>query len=229
MHLVMFDIDGTLTETMKVDGECFVRAFEDVFGFTDIDTDWSHYPHTTDSGIFHEIYASRRGRSPTVQEVGQFRQHFIELLAAASSQSPFEAVAGADRLLSRLAQGGSHRVSLATGGWCGSVRLKMASAGMCFDDHPAATADDAIDRESIMRFSKQRAVERFGESFAGTVYVGDGVWDARACRNVGVPFIGIGTGSRATRLSAEGAVCVFPDFSDPDIFLRSLYEITNAA
>jgi phosphoglycolate phosphatase-like HAD superfamily hydrolase len=229
MHLVMFDIDGTLTETMKVDGECFVRAFEDLFGFTDIDTDWSHYPHTTDSGIFHEIYASRRGWSPTVQEVGQFRQHFIELLAAASSQSPFEAVAGADRLLSRLAQGGSHRVSLATGGWCSSVRLKMASAGMCFDDHPAATADDAIDRESIMRFSKQRAVERFGESFAGTVYVGDGVWDARACRNVGVPFIGIGTGSRATRLSAEGAVCVFPDFSDPDIFLRSLYEITNAA
>jgi hypothetical protein len=26
MHLVMFDIDGTLTETMKVDEECFVRS-----------------------------------------------------------------------------------------------------------------------------------------------------------------------------------------------------------
>ena len=31
------------------------------------------------------------------------------------------------------------------------------------------------------------------------------------------------------RLSAEGAVCVFTDFSDADIFLRSVYEITNAA
>jgi len=131
--------------------------------------------------------------------------------------------------LSRLAQGGSHRVSLATGGWCDSARLKMASAGMCFDDHPAASADDALDRESIMRLSKQRAAERYGESFACTVYVGDEVWDARACRSVGIPFIGIGTGSRATRLSAEGAVCVFPDFSDADIFLRSVYEITNAA
>jgi hypothetical protein len=30
-------------------------------------------------------------------------------------------------------------------------------------------------------------------------------------------------------LSAEGAVCVFPDFSDVDIFLRNVYEITNAA
>src|SRR5438477_908680 len=105
----------------------------------------------------------------------------------------------------------------------------MASAGMCFDDHPAASADDALDRESIMRLSKQRAAERYGESFACTVYVGDGIWDARACRSVGIPFIGIGTGSRATGLSAEGAVCVFSDFSDADIFLRSVYEITNAA
>jgi phosphoglycolate phosphatase-like HAD superfamily hydrolase len=229
MHLVMFDIDGTLTETMKVDEECFVRSFKDVFGFADIDTDWSHYPHTTDSGIFHDVFTSRVGRSPTEQDISRFRQHFIQLLAAASSQSPFAPVAGANKLLSRLAQGGSHRVSLATGGWRDSARLKMASAGMCFDDHPTATADDALDRKSIMAPSKQRAAERYGESFACTVYVGDEVWDARACRSVGVPFIGIGAGSRATRLSAEGAVRVFPDLSDADIFLRSVYEITNAA
>jgi len=80
-----------------------------------------------------------------------------------------------------------------------------------------------------MTLSVQRAAERYGASFACTVYVGDGVWDVRACRNIGVPFIGIGTGSRATRLSAEGAVRVFPDFSDADIFLSSVYEITNAA
>ena len=68
MHLIMFDIDGTLTETMKVDEECFVRSFKDVFGFTDIDTDWSRYPRTTDSGIFHDIFAARVGRSPTAKE-----------------------------------------------------------------------------------------------------------------------------------------------------------------
>ncbi|PYJ97596.1 MAG: HAD family hydrolase, partial [Verrucomicrobia bacterium] len=27
----MFDIDGTLTETVKVDEECFVRSFKEVF------------------------------------------------------------------------------------------------------------------------------------------------------------------------------------------------------
>jgi beta-phosphoglucomutase-like phosphatase (HAD superfamily) len=136
MHLVMFDIDGTLTETMKVDEECFISSFKDVFGFVDLDTDWSHYQCTTDSGIFHDVFTSRIGRSPMAQEVAGFRQHFIQLLAAASSQSPFAPVAGADRLLSRLAQGGSHRVSVATGGWRDSARLKMASAGMCLIIRP---------------------------------------------------------------------------------------------
>src|SRR5947208_14731225 len=100
---------------------------------------------------------SRIGRSPTYQEFSLFRQHFIQLLAAASSQSPFAPVVGADRLLSRLAQSGSQRVSLATGGWRDSARLKMASAGMCFDDHPAASADDELDKESSKRLYKQRA------------------------------------------------------------------------
>jgi phosphoglycolate phosphatase-like HAD superfamily hydrolase len=228
MHLVMFDIDGTLTETMKVDEECFVRSFVNVFGFTDIDTDWSHYPHTTDSSIFHEIYASRMGRSPTALDVSRFRQHFIELLATASSRSPFASVAGAGQLLSRLACSGSHHVSLATGGWRDSARLKMASAGMCFDAYPAATADDAFDRKSIMRLSKQRAAEWYGGAFISIIYVGDGVWDARACRTLGIPFIGIGSGARAIRLASEGAVRVFKDFSEDDLFLESLHELAKA-
>src|SRR5712671_7934429 len=151
----------------------FVRSFKDVFGFADIDTDWSHYSRTTDSGIFHDVFTSRIGRSPTAQEVSRFRQHFIQSLAAASSQSPFAPVAGADRLLSRLARGGSHRVSLATGAWRDSARLKMASAGLCYDDYPAASSDDAFDRESIIRLSMQRAAERYGR-VGSTVYVGDG-------------------------------------------------------
>jgi len=229
MQLVMFDIDGTLMETMKVDGECFVRSFAEVFGFTDIDSDWSHYPHVTDAGIFHEIYASRMGRPPIALDVSRFREHFIELLAVASLQSPFAPVAGAGRLLSRLACSDSHRVSLATGSWRDSARLKMASAGMCFDDYPAASADDALERESIMKLSEQRAGERYGGPFAGTVYVGDGVWDARACRTLGIPFIGVGSGVRAARLASEGAVRVFQDFSEDGLFLESLDELSRRA
>jgi phosphoglycolate phosphatase-like HAD superfamily hydrolase len=220
MRLVIFDIDGTLTQTMKADTECFVRSC----GFADVDTDWSRYKHATDSGVFHEIYEAHAGRSPSPIEISQFREHFVSLLAQASSEVPFAPVTGAWLLLSRLASSAGHRVALATGAWRDSARLKMASAGLCYDEYPAASSDDALDRESIIRLSMRRAAERYG-GFSDTVYVGDGVWDARACRSVGIPFIGVATDGRAARLAAEGAVCVFSDFSDTDLFLSRLYEI----
>jgi len=37
---------------MKVDALCFVRAFAEVCGFGDIDTDWSRYKHATMPAFF---------------------------------------------------------------------------------------------------------------------------------------------------------------------------------
>ena len=90
----MFDIDGTLTETLKVDDECFVRTAAEVYGYTDINTDWTRYPHATDSCIAHEIYQARTGRPPTKDDISRFRRRFVELIGAASSRAPFTSVAG---------------------------------------------------------------------------------------------------------------------------------------
>jgi beta-phosphoglucomutase-like phosphatase (HAD superfamily) len=68
----MFDIDGTLTDTVKVDKECFVRSLAEACGFFDIETDWSRYEHATDAGIFLEIHEARTGRPPSVAEVSTF-------------------------------------------------------------------------------------------------------------------------------------------------------------
>jgi len=228
MRLVIFDIDGTLTQTMKADGECFMRSLVEVCGFSDVHTDFSGCKYSTDSGVFHEIYESRTGRTPSPNEISRFRQHFLGLLAQTSSEAPFEAVSGASRLLSRLTESAGHRVALATGAWRESACLKMASAGLCYDHYPAASSDDAMERESIIRLSIQRATERFGK-FDSVVYVGDGIWDACACRSLGIPFIGIATTHPAARLAAEGAACVFSDFTDTELFLRRLHEVTSVA
>ena len=228
MRLVIFDIDGTLTQTMKADVECFLRSLAEVCGFRDVDTDWSRYKHATDAGVFHEIHEARTGRPPSHFEISRFRQHFVDLLEQMSSKAPFTAVKVASLLLSRLADSQQHRVALATGAWRDAARLKMALAGLCYDDYPTASSDDALDRDSIIRLSIERAAERYGRP-GSTVFVGDGVWDARACRRVGIPFIGVATDGRAERLSAKGAVCVFPDLGNADSFFRSLYEIPKVA
>src|SRR5262249_60120372 len=132
MRLVIFDIDGTLTQTMNADAECFVRSLADVCGFTDVDTDWSRYKHATDSGVFHEIFKARAGRSPSPIESSQFRQHFVGLLAPASSEAPFAPVTGVSRLLSRLAGSAEHRVALATGAWRDSAPAQKARCRLWF-------------------------------------------------------------------------------------------------
>lgn len=220
MRLIIFDIDGTLTATVKTDEECYVRSLAEICGFTDVETDWSHYRHATDPGIFHEIYESRVGRPPLDEEVLKFHRHFFNLLTQASAESPFLPIAGAVQLISRLQRTPGHQVALGTGAWRDAARLKMASAGMSYDDYPAASGDDALDRQSIIKLAKQRATERYGE-FESVIYVGDGVWDARVSREIGIPFFGIADGARATRLIAEGAICVFSDLTDGDSFLRS--------
>ena len=40
MNLAIFDIDGTLTESVAVDEVCFVQAFRDVLGIGSINTNW---------------------------------------------------------------------------------------------------------------------------------------------------------------------------------------------
>jgi phosphoglycolate phosphatase-like HAD superfamily hydrolase len=220
MRLVIFDVDGTLTDTMAVDTQCFLRTFAKVCGFADINSDWSCYKSATDAGIFQEIFKSRMGRAPSAAETKHFRDHLVALFRSAAQEKAFAAVPGASDLLVRLKQSDEYRVAVATGCWADSARVKMASAGMCYNDYPSASADDAPEREAIVQLAMNRA-----EPFSRAIYVGDGVWDIRACRKVGIPFLGIAAGMQKEKLVAAGAVRVLPDFSDQDRFFASIDQI----
>src|SRR5258706_15574337 len=72
-RLIMFDIDGTLTETDDVDTRCYIQAMSEHLGVA-IDSDWSRYRHVTDSGIAAELF-EKYGRP--LGEVDQGRARFI--------------------------------------------------------------------------------------------------------------------------------------------------------
>src|ERR1700747_886538 len=117
MKLVMFDIDGTLTPTSQADETCFVQALREVFGFTDINTDWASYPHCSDSGILEVLFQTRFGRSPLPAEISTFQIHLISLLTAATAIQPFNPIAGARDVLCSLTSSSAFAVSLASGAW----------------------------------------------------------------------------------------------------------------
>ena len=224
MQFILFDIDGTLTDTMDVDTRCFLKAFVDVCGFSDVDPDWSRYRNATDAGIFQEVFESRRGRSPSVSETVEFKNHLVELFRSAALQNPFAPIRGARELLTRLRERGEYRVGLATGCWSDAARIKMASAGFCYDDYPAASADDAPDRETIVQIAARRTAREPVTALNRVIYVGDGVWDVKMSRLLGIPFVGIGAGLQKERLIAAGVSDVLANFSDIDEFLSVLHK-----
>lgn len=226
MKLVMFDIDGTLTQTDQADGICYVQALREVFGFTNINTDWATYPHCSDSGILEALFQTERGRSPTPTEVSAVRSRFVSLLTHSAAAQPFRPVSGALDFLRALMTEPAFAVSLASGAWECSARLKLASAGLDLTQVPAAFADDAHAREAIMQASLLRAARSGSQdSFGSVIYVGDGVWDVRASRNLGFAFIGIAhERAKIDRLYAEGARRVFADYRDAASFMAVLHE-----
>jgi phosphoglycolate phosphatase-like HAD superfamily hydrolase len=231
MKLVMFDIDGTLTQTYQADETCFVQALREVFGFTDINTDWASYLHCSDSGILEVLFQIRLGRSPLPAEISIFQAHFVSLLTAATVVQPFNPIAGARDFLCSLTRSSALAVSLASGAWECSARFKLASAGLDVPQIPAAFADDAHAREAIMQASLVRAAQsHFRDSFDAVIHIGDGVWDARASRNLGFPFIGISNEpAKIERLYTEGARHVFHDYLDADSFMTALHESNHVA
>jgi phosphoglycolate phosphatase-like HAD superfamily hydrolase len=223
VNLVLFDIDGTLTHSELLDASIYLQSLSEIFGFADVCSDWSSYQHTTDSGILSEIFQNRLGRAPTASETSAFRAHFVNAIAAAATQMPFREILGARQVLNHLTGLRCYRVGLATGGWSDSARCKMLSAGMDYDAVPSASADDAISRVSIMQIAINRVIARAdGRRPDSVVYVGDGIWDARACRELSIPFVGIAMGAHAETLLAEGAVEVFPDYSAMAEFCTAL-------
>jgi phosphoglycolate phosphatase-like HAD superfamily hydrolase len=227
MHLVMFDLDGTLVDSNAIDSKCYLQALVDVFGFDldKIDRNWANYPHVTDAGILHSLCHKELGRQPQAIEISSYRQRFLELLELAIGDRPLQQITGARNILEYLNADANYAIALATGAWQQTALFKLERAGLAGIIAPIACSDDAHARVDIMQCAGDRARTFYCQSeFETVTYIGDGIWDGIASRNLDYQFIGIGTGDRAAALLATGAKCVFPDYRKVDKFMAKLSE-----
>ena len=215
MKLVVFDIDGTLANTSDVDTDCFADAVTEVFEIQNLDTNWSNYRHVTDSGIIAEILANHQ-ISSTTDQIRQFKRTFLRNLRSALEKSPqkFSEVAGAREVVEFLSNHRNFQVAFASGGFEATARLKLSHIGIDCTLFPTGFSDDSSSRSQIISYAIKRALAK-GTNFERITYVGDGVWDARACKELEIPFVGRANGERASLLESEGAIGVVPDFRDP--------------
>ena len=232
MHTAVFDIDGTLTDTNVVDERCYMAALQDEFHIGVVDLNTVAYPDVTDSAILNVVVEQAFGREPTDAERQRFITRFVARLRRAYETTPaeFAAVPGAPHFVGVL-QSIGWQLAVATGGWKASARLKLGWAGVELDGAPLATADDDTARTAIVRYALQRAAIESVRPEDKIVFVGDGLWDLEAAAQLGISFLGVGTGPHAAKLHARGASTVIPDFRDSDQALRALSSATcvNAA
>ncbi len=228
MRLAIFDLDGTLADTLAVDHRCFIEAFRLEHGVTFTNNDWSTYRYTTDSGITPEVLERAFSRPPTGVEVERHKSRFIRLLEEAAESEPeaFREVAGAADLLAALAARPDWRAVVATGSWRRSARLKLRLAGLDRFGLPLASADDALAREEIVAHGL--ALAGGYEPFAGVVLLGDKPWDAAAADHFGFGFVGV-AGNGGEGLEAVGAEWLFEDLRPTDRVLAALAAASRPA
>lgn len=227
MKLVIFDIDGTLTQTSAIDEVCFRAAYAEMLELHDISAALETCPHVSDTGITRHIYQSNLARAPHDHEEAAICERVVDLLAEHHRRDPahFAEVSGAVAMLERLAEKRDWLIAVATGCWRASAQLKLRAANIALHEKPAGFAEDGPSRETIVSAAIERAKQTYNRtSFDKIVSVGDGVWDVKTATNLGLSFVGIGADKRAETLRQNGARHILPDYNDDVSFFSYLEE-----
>ena len=192
VHLVMFDIDGTLVDSDEFDGALYAQAVQSVLG-ADVDTTWSSYENVTDSGILEEILARKNHAADDLRETRALvKRRFLDLTDRYLSRDPgvIREIPGAKALVETLLAMPRVRVAVATGGWPETAMLKLRRIGLDPEPFAVATSADSVERTEIMRIAERRAL---GPAPASRrTYFGDGPWDKKASLELGYDFVAVG-------------------------------------
>ncbi|TLS76857.1 HAD family hydrolase [Mariprofundus erugo] len=223
MVLIMFDIDGTLTESYAYDQQAYAGAFLDATGCSGVNTDWHSYEHVTSHGITVQAIRCHLGQDADAAMIQAVEQRMLRRLQALYRHSPelFCEVAGASDFLDYLRGLDGVTLSLATGCWLSEARFKLSASGIDVDGIQMASSEDGCSRTDIMTAAARRAGNAVGiPSFDRVIYFGDGLWDMKAAAALGYEFVGIG--ERTELLRQAGVSCLHRDYSAPAALISSL-------
>lgn len=223
MKLIIFDIDGTLTDTKAVDDKCFINAFETTFQLDIKNQIWADLQNVTDWGITEEIINQRLNRNPSEAEYKHMHDNHVENLKAEKikDNAQFEAVSGANKFIQQLVSLGEYKIGVATGAWEKSALIKLEVIELDTSEVPFSNSDYHKTREAITLHTMEQAKIKYQQDFEEIIYFGDGEWDYKTCKKLGIKFIGIDITSNK-KLTKLGAKKVFPNFLDAGAIFSNL-------
>jgi phosphoglycolate phosphatase-like HAD superfamily hydrolase len=225
---LLFDIDGTLVTTGGAGSRAMARAFLATHGLEDA-LKSVDLAGRTDRIIMRDAL-TQAGRDHEDVDLDEFREAYCAALRE-EIQKPGTGrrglLPGIKPLLDRLAERDDVRLALLTGNFRASAEIKLAAFGVWDYFSWGAFADDAIERDDLIRIAHARHESEHGRLIEPdrVVVIGDTPHDIRCARAGGAKAVAVATGNYdLATLERHQPDVLFKDLSETDAVLRALLD-----
>ncbi|MBT8462003.1 MAG: HAD hydrolase-like protein [Gemmatimonadetes bacterium] len=227
MRLVLFDIDGTLVNSMGAGKAALESAMLSVYGETGPIAEFDFHGRT-DPAIVRGLL--RAVGWPDEEIEAGFDATWVAYLAAldrelAKRDGQVRPISGVRELLDAIAEDARFAPGLVTGNMEGGARRKLGAAGLAGRFGFGAYGSDSERREDLPPLARERAQVRYDRSFdmSAAVVVGDTPEDIRCARANGARALAVSTGRHTVaELSEHAPDAVVEDLSDTSRVVRML-------
>ena len=228
-RLILWDIDGTLVDSVKLGRDAFFEAFEQVVGHAP--TQPVPFAGRTDLEIAHDMFETEN----VAADPEALLDHFEEALVAAMAKRVDElkqrgrALPGTHAALERLHAEPDVIQSLLTGNVERNAMLKLQPFGLArwVEFGCGGYGSDHRVRGELVAIARARAERAHGTPIEPnrTVLIGDTPLDVAAAREGGARAVAVATGPYGeAELAEAGADAVLPDLADTAAALRAILD-----
>ncbi|GDY08768.1 MAG: HAD family hydrolase [Planctomycetota bacterium] len=221
MHVILFDIDGTLLHSGGAGQAGIERALELAFGVT-APTDGIPTAGRTDRGIgrdlirFHELEESDSTHA-------RLQETYLKVLPEELARRQGTVYPGVRELLARLSDRDDVRLGLLTGNYREAAWQKLRHFGLAEHFAFGGFGDDHADRDDVARQALMVASEHHAPQTINHEklwVIGDTPADVRCGRAIGAKVIAVATGMYSIEeLRPSAPDHLFADFADVESVL----------
>ena len=195
IHLVLFDVDGTLVRTGGAGVKAFAKVFQTEFGAFD-GFERMKFSGRTDFSLVREFFGFHN-IEPSRENFGRFFERYVFWLDHILRQSRCETCAGVWNFIGGMqALPEPPVLGLLTGNIRLGAEIKLRHLGLWDTFVTGAFADDHEERDQIAAVACERGGRLLGRPLKGeeVLVIGDTPLDIRCARAIGAQVVAVGTG-----------------------------------
>lgn len=221
MKLIIFDIDGVITDTIKLENKYFMQAFEDLYSINLRSTPWSTFDNITDTGLTIEIFRNFMSRPPKQEEITIVKSYLKELIENSSCE--FIEIHKALFFIKALKKESDFEIGFATNRWKEIAQLKCSKIGLDIENYIFKSSNDHFHRTKIIQLIIEEAVNKNNQNFESIMYFGKDIWDFIAAKRLGINFIGVDF-KKDGKLKDLG-IGIIEDYRETGVLIKYLKEV----